>query len=354
MLPDGTTSLLIKRWTPGGLNMTELGWNKPVEALAWKNRILHPELLPTGVCTPIVGSVIDPDGEIAWLAMRDVSQALREYDRAAPLPTDQLIHRVKMILSCLARFHALWEQPDRQEILDGMDWLLPCKNYIWRNSAFYATILGKDVVGEYSPTVSHEDVLNLHAFLEWLHPSERSLLEGLLVDRRRLEDCFADLPCSLLHGDLDDRNIGLLCSPSEESELVLIDWERMGMGPAAMDVAKVLINVPMVCAPGQSLPDGSWMDELLDFYYDNYKRAGGKAMDHTTWHRSCDLALIAQALWPFPWALGNLLRTFHGEVPLPEIPGLPDAVMRLQVASSLERMRRMTDLVTCAVNRYLL
>ena len=356
MLPAGSANWLIKRWIPGGLNLAELHWSRPAEALAWQSGILRPESLPTGVKTPILGSVIDPGGELAWVAMQNVSKELMQYDRAVPLPSEQLVSRVKVILSHLARFHAIWEQPARQNTFDTMDWLLPYENYLWRRSDFYAAVLSIDAGGESGQTapVSQEDARNLQAFLEWLEPAERSILKELLVDRQRLVDRFAGLPCTLLHGDLDDRNIGLSWPSSGESVLVLIDWERMSRGPASLDVAKMMILVPMLCLPGQPIPEACLSDELLDFYYENYTRAGGKQLDYATWHRSYDLALIAESVWPFPWALGNLLRTLRGEVPLPEIPGLPEAVVHLQASSSLERMRRMVDLVMGAINRCLL
>jgi hypothetical protein len=355
MVQGGASTWLIKRWTPGGLSLAELGWNQPIEALAWQQGILRPEALPGGIKTPIIGSVIDPGGEVAWLAMADVARDLREYDRSAPLPSEQLVERIKTILASIARFHVYWEVADRQEFLDHKVWLVPFENYLWRKSAFYAAILGKDAYGGFSQVaqVDKEDVSNLYTFLEWLNPSVRPILEGLLVDRRRLVDGFAEIPCTLLHGDLDDRNIGLTQSSAGESELVLIDWERMSRGPAAMDVAKLLILVFMLCEPGAPIPDSFWSDELPDFYYENYRRAGGNKLDHDTWRKSYDLALIAEAVWPFPWALGNLMRTFRGEIPLSEIPGLPNAGERVHPQSNLENLSRMAEVIMGSMQRSL-
>jgi aminoglycoside phosphotransferase (APT) family kinase protein len=162
---------------------------------------------------------------------------------------------------------------------------------------------------------------------------------------------FSGVPSTLTHGDLDDRNIGLSWDSNAEGELVLIDWERLGRGPAAMDVAKLLILMPMLCEPGKPYPEVYWSDELPDFYYESYHQAGGKKMDIATWRRSYDLALITETLWPFPWALGNLMRTFRGEIPLSEIPGLPEAEARIQQASNLENLNHTVELVMGAINR---
>jgi len=352
-IPTSSTSWLIKCWKPGGLSLSELGWNRPVEALAWQHGILSPELIPPGVKTPIVGTVIDPGEEAAWVAMTDVLKELREYDRAAPLPSERLVSHAKAILAGLARFHAFWEQPDRQELLEGKDWLLPFENYLWRNAATYAAILKKDVVGGFSQVNSFtvESELNIQAFLGWLEPSVRPIWEELLVDRGRLVDRFTGLPYTLLHGDLDDRNIGLSWSPSGESELVLIDWEWMGKGPAAMDVAKVFIYLPLLCEPTSPCPEACWSIELLDDYYKNYRAAGGKRLDYDTWRRSYDLGLVAQALSPLPWVVGNILRTLDGKAPLPEFPGLPEEVARMLLASGMERIKRQMDSIVQAMNR---
>lgn len=354
--PAGSISLLIKRWTPGGISQSEMGWSNPVEALAWQNGILHPDSLPVGVKAPIIASVITPDTQTAWVAMTDVSKELREYDRSSPLPTERLISLAITILSDLARFHAFWEQADRQRSLTRMPWLLPFKNYLHRNTAFYASILGKDRAGrsgKVSP-VTEEDILNLQAFLDWLEPAYLSVFEELLVDRSRLVDCFADIPCTLLHGDLDDRNIGLSWSSSSEGELLLIDWEWMGCGPAAMDVAKLLIHASMMLEPGSQCPDNCWSDELPDHYYESYRLAGGTQLDYATWRRSYDLALIAQAVWPFPVAIGNILRTLHGKAPLPKIPGLSEEVTLKLLSSGLENRKTIATAIMRALHKYFL
>src|SRR5262249_15777399 len=144
-----------------------------------------------------------------------------------------------------------------------------------------------------------------------------------------LADRFTGLPHTLLHGDLDDRNIGLSWSPSGASELVLIDWEWMGSGPAALDVAKVMFMLPLICAPTAPCPPACWSDELLDHYYAHYRAAGGKQLDAETWRRSYDLGLVAQAMTPLPWAAGKVLRALEGKAPLPEFPGLPQEVVRM-------------------------
>ncbi len=346
-------TLLIKRWTPGGISQSEIGWSKPIEALAWRHGLLSKEALPVGVKTPIVGAAIDPNNEVAWVAMTDVSKELGEFDRALPLPAERLIERTKTILGNLARFHAMWEKPEKQNLLASMAWLLPLQNYLWRMADFYRDILNADVARASSQPdlYKREEYLNLMAFMEQLDPQHQALLKSLLVDRSQLADRIADIPLTLLHGDLDDRNIGLSGSASGDDEIVLIDWEWMGCGPAAMDVAKLLIHASMMIAPGSNCPEYYWSDELPDHYYESYRLAGGSRLDQATWKRSYDLALLAQGVWPFPTTLGSIIRALRGEVPLPKIPGISEEVTRVLLASGLEDRKSMLDTIMSALGR---
>jgi len=345
---DSSMSWLVKCWKPGGLGLLSLDWSKqPVEALAWQNGILRAESLPLGVRTPIVGAVIDPGGEMAWMAVKDVSKELQEYDRDVPLPPEKLVSHAKAVLAGLAQFHAFYEQPVHQKSLESMDWLLPLENYLRRDATRIASALGKAPIDGASQDDSSDVELHLDltAFLEWLVPSVRIKFEELLIDRDRLVDFFASLPKTLLHGDLDDRNIGLSWLPSGEGEVILIDWEWMGMGPAALDVAKIMIYLPLQCEPGSPCPEVCWSYELPDYYYENYLTAGGKQLNHETWRRSYDLGLVAQALSPLPWFGGNILRTLDGKDPLPE------ESIRMRLASMLQDMERLMDRIAQAMYR---
>ncbi len=353
VFPPASSGLLVKRWTPGGISQSELSWCEPAEALAWRHGILHPDALPAGIKTPIVASVVEPGGKIAWIAMTDVSRELQEFDRSSPQPSDLLISHVKSILSCLARFHAYWEPPDRQRFLAGLPWLLPFDNFLWRNSAFYADLLKIEDISEIGQpgSASDADVLNLNAFLEWLDPAGRASFTGLLTDRAPLVGRFVDIPYTLLHGDLDDRNIGLSWTASGNCDLVLIDWEWIGRGPAAMDVAKLLIHASMLLAPGSQCPETCWSTKLPDHYYESYRSAGGRLLDYSTWSRSYDLALVAQAVWPFPTVIGNILRALQGKAPLPKLPGLSEEVTLQLLGSALENRKTIGSTIMQALQR---
>ena len=109
---------------------------------------------------------------------------------------------------------------------------------------------------------------------------------------------LASHPQTLIHNDLDDRNIGLRwpdgavagSAALEQPDLVLIDWEWMALGPAAIDVANIIQRLPVMIAPGRPIPPAFWTNELADYYFLYYRAAGGKCADAARWpagERAC-------------------------------------------------------------------
>jgi hypothetical protein len=253
----GSAEWIIKRWQPGGLSEAWVGLTQPQEAQAWQPGLLRPQALPAGLATPFVGASMDPDGTGAWVAMTDVSAELAQYSSAQPLPGEVALARVTHVLDGLARFHAWWEQPQQQEKLAEDSWLLSWEDKAWCNAATYAHVLGREPAGgrgrDWPVTESRR--ANLQAFLDWLAPGNRQLWEELLCDRRALLAALQGVPHTLMHGDPDDRNIGLCCpqgagdavqGAGSPPELVLIDWEVIGVGPAAFDVAYAVWWLPFI------------------------------------------------------------------------------------------------------------
>ena len=310
---------VLKRWRPGGLSEVLLGLTQPVEALAWEHGLLRPRSLPAGLIVPILGARVEAGGAEAWVAMDDVAADLSEYTRQEPRPGAEVVRLVRQILDKLALLHVWWEQPAQQARLAACSWLLPWENQLWREVGPYAAVLGRPAAGApaWGRAVTSEFREDLHAFLAWLPPGDRRLWEDLLCDRRPLVRAFAEFPRTLLHGDADDRNIGLRWprggaaadrAPEEPPALVLIDWEWMGQGPAAFDIAKLVGSAMAVCDPSQPLPQALGSGELLDYYFERYAEAGGKLADRRLWRRSCDLVWVVGAVAEVPGIVGFCLR----------------------------------------------
>jgi hypothetical protein len=364
-LDSHATTWIVKHWKAGGARDGALGISQPVEALAWEQGWLRPSALPAGIVVPFIGVRRSPDGSQAWLAMTDISTELSAYPRLA-LSGEQVISRAKAILARLARFHALWEQPDRQAELQASRWLRHPQEYLWDLAPTYARALGRPPakgapLGASAPPVWDGLAADLGVFLEALPADQRRLWEDLLIDRQVLVEALQPYPRTLLHHDLDDRNIGLRWSHSGEdqpsarqpSELVLIDWEWMATGPAALDVARIVQFLPVVLAMGAAAPQAFWNNELADYYFARYRADGGVSADPALWRRSYGLALIAQSVAQMPFTHGRMLRSIRGDLPLPQIVGVSEELTRQNLRAGLPVMEKMVELATREVQRWL-
>jgi hypothetical protein len=290
--------------------------------------------------------------------MADVSTELSAYSRMG-LSGEQVSSRAQTILARLARFHAMWEQPARQAELQASPWLWRPEMYLWDMAPTYARALGRSPVPHIPPAAGGPPVwdglsVDLDVFLEARPADERRLWEQLLIDRQVLVDGLAAYPQTLLHNDLDDRNIGLrwssgggeTTSPTlDPPDLILIDWEWIALGPAALDVAKIVWMLPVMITPGAPIPAAIWSDRFADDYFEHYQAAGGRCADAAKWRRSYGLALIAQGVIQMPSMHGRLRRTIRGELPPPQIVGVPEAVIRQNLREGLPMMEQMEERV---------
>jgi hypothetical protein len=361
-----TASWIIKHWKAGGVRDSSLGIIQPREALAWEHGWLRHTALPAGMIVPFIGARRSPDNTEAWLAMADVSTELSAYQRLS-LSGEQVINQAQTILARLAQFHAMWEQPQRQTELQASRWLRRPEMYLWDMAPTYAQALAREPVahpplGVSAPPVWDGLSADLEAFLGDRSVGERQVWEHLLVDRRALVDGLAAYPSTLLHNDLDDRNIGLRwrseASASEAPaldwpDLVLIDWEWIARGPAAIDVANVVQRAPIMIAPGARIPETMWADELADHYFAHYRAAGGRCADAAQWRRSFGLALVAQGLIQMPFIHGSLRRAIRGELPAPQIVGVSEATIRQNLRAGLPIMEQMEQRVIREARRWL-
>ena len=307
---------MIKRWLPGGHSEALLGITQQLEALDWQHGLLQRDTLPAGVIAPIVGARLDPGETKAWLVMEDVAAALNEYSRDRPLSPAEAVVRVKQVLNHLARFHAWWERPKQQTKLRGYPWLVPVERFLWCEAPAYAAVLGRSSVGgraQGSP-VTDELRADVQAFLSWLPSGERRLWEEILWNRESLVTAFREFPQTLLHGDADDRNIGLRwpapeagSSGNTSPELILIDWEWMGSGPPALDFVRVWGTFAALCDLAQPPPETLFSSELPDYYFERYATHGGKLTDQQSWRQSYYVAAVAAALSQIPF-FGSIIR----------------------------------------------
>ena len=235
--------------------------------------------------------------------MDDASEALARYSRDAPLHPTEAVARAGQVLDGLARLHVWWEHPERQARLSACRWLVPFERALWCEAAEFARVLGKPAPAGLAPgsEPAEEFRADLAAFLAWLPAGDRPRFESLLTRREPLVEALSGLPRTLLHGDTDDRNIGLRASGAGAAsshdagsapDLVLIDWEWIGYGPPALDVARLWATLPAVCDHTLPPPEETFTFDLPDHYFDRYRAYGGVLTDRATWRRACTVAML--------------------------------------------------------------
>ena len=133
-----------------------------------------------------------------------------------------------------------------------------------------------------------------------MHPSDRSLWTEHICNRIPIIKAVSDLPQTLVHGDLDKRNIGLR-RRGDKIELLLIDWEFIGIAWPALDVIRFVNAVENV----GNVPEGS--QPLSDYYFERYAAHGGTRVDFKTWMKAFDLAFVYECLRLSPFLIGRML-----------------------------------------------
>jgi Ser/Thr protein kinase RdoA (MazF antagonist) len=260
--------------------------------------------------------------------MDDVSTAFAEYTSD---PTSS--NRLKFVLDRLARFHVLWEGHKRSHYTRDNPWLFSQESRICFNASQYAVWLERHPPGDMymnwsrrlrvrNPNLEDSARKGLLAFLDFIPGNDRCLWERHLVDRDALRKAFAGIPTTFLHGDVNERNLGI-STKGTDTDLVLIDWEWTGNGAAAWDVACFLYH--MLLRPGiepqstgRTSEDGSFshlVDEVTNYasyYYGQYLEYEGVLLSRSTWERSFRLALLGYYLWLFPINSGWLITDKNG------------------------------------------
>jgi hypothetical protein len=241
--------------------------------------------------------------------MADISNELTLFRSPEPLPTK--IEKIKFILNRLAQFHLDWEQPERLASLRGHSWLLPQERYLWAGAEARAVWLGRKKV----PEIPIRPVLQKGTldFVAWLPAADRSLWEDNMCDRQALVEAFAPLPQTLTHGDLAWNNLGLRWE-TDQTAVLPIDWELIGLGSPAMDVARLLAHT-LDLEGNLSAATAS----LSDYYLERYLAQGGTQYNAESWQKAYELATIFINLWQFPFWAGWTVG---------ENPAVPEHVLR--------------------------
>jgi thiamine kinase-like enzyme len=304
-----TRRFLLKQWTSDSTNALFLTIDRSIEALAFEAGLFSD--FPTHIGCPIVAALHQGPGENAWILMEDVSEGLAQYGRGNPHPFDIVVAKLKTILLRMAEFHIHWEAPKRTEVLNRSDWLIGIGQYLEKDELAYRHAFHEPGVKIQSRgrDVDTAFVAAMQAFVAWLPDSQREPWQHLLADRRPLLDAARSLPRTLIHGDMDDRNVGFSQRAADGSTgLTLVDWEWMAFCPGGFDVAKLLHQMNISCTPSTRVSDRYFetIPAMTQFYLDSYRKLGGR-MHEAEVRRGVELGLICEALCPMPKIIGEVL-----------------------------------------------
>jgi len=204
-------------------------------------------------------------------------------DQAPAVQGDQMqgctLEQARNALSEAAKLHAShWRDPD----LDQRSWLSGTRTA--------PSVLGPDHYRTFWAQFTQR-------YGDRVDPAARALVDPLMANFERWSETAGNAPRCLVHGDYRPDNM-LFRSPRGGATVTIVDWQTVGVGPGAADVAYFL--------GGALLPDirKEVEDDLLQHYFDCLSRYGVTDYSLDNLHRDygkhafgCALmAIIASAL----------------------------------------------------------
>lgn len=310
-------SLFVKRWNPSPwiIELTRLAHS--LEVLLYENGIFDQINSIAGMRVPVIGSVRAENGE--WIIMEDVSAELSTWKNATLdqtgffwRPSPDCLGIYTDLLDRLAQQHVKWEDPKRlkdlrtvkRHLLSQERRLRELENLFreWFGSvdsnhldspalreANAARVAGSDQWASKANFTAHRRG-NYIAFLRRLPTKDRSIWMRHMQCRDALVEAASVLPQTLLHGDLNWRNIGL-CRSGSENSFILIDWEDATLGSHAFDV------ISLISGPVFSIHE---LSSLEDHYFERYTFHGGRLLDRQKWKRACEVAFAYVGICRLP------------------------------------------------------
>ncbi|MBM3214710.1 hypothetical protein FJZ36_07330 [Candidatus Poribacteria bacterium] len=307
---DRTTEFIVKRWRRGGNTENWIRITKPLEALGWQAGLLRREAMPQGIVAPILAAWSDNSATEAWVVMEDISATLNEFrmprqwmpdEVASPAYTlDETWRRTAYVLDGVARLHVAWEGPERRPLLDSCDFLTPHRVAMEGLLPSYRWAFGLDREWTRTPNPPEWLRANANAFLERVSSGDRGIWAELICDRSPFVDALVSEPVTLLHGDLDFRNVGLRWE-DDGASVSLIDWECLGVGSLVLDATKA-------CYHALPISQGAWIDRVKERYFQAYVANGGKAYSHDAYDRAFEIAFASHGVIWFPTHAGTHIR----------------------------------------------
>lgn len=247
---------------------------------------------------PIIATYINEEANERWILMEDVSNSLKNFGPPTP-PTADIL---KKILYKMGQFHSLtWNDSN---LIESSPWLMKFEDFFKGGcKILQSAIEGKAL----NPWVQNylgdnpELIESFSVFLNWLNEDERLMLQKLIYNPDLILDKLSKSAEAVCHNDLYFPNVGW-----DNDELLLIDWEFVGISPTAWDIYNLYSGIPC--------PDLK-EEEAFEAYFKGVE-ADGLKVDKTSWiktYRQLDIISI------LAFELKDLVpRAFSSKSSLPE------------------------------------
>jgi hypothetical protein len=246
------------------------------EALAWTSGLL--DRLPPEAAHPIIACARDGAG---WaILMRDVSGALfPPHDPYTGLPMTAA--EDARILDALAAMHAsFWDDAETASPAQGF--CTPEARY----RAFSPETGRCEATGsDFYPRIIREGWDLLPSLVD---PGIADLVAGLADDPTPLTAALARYPQTVVHGDPRPPNLGLHHNDTGVPRVVLLDWQFVGPGAPAVDLAWYLYT----SGPGRPHAPNA----VIGCYRQCLARRLGPRFSDDWWRPQLELSLLGQML----------------------------------------------------------
>lgn len=264
---------------------------------------------------PIVEVCNNIETNERWILMADVSEELKNFGPPTPPTADDL----KLLLYKMGKLHSLtWE---RNNLSTEYPWLMDFEVWVKNGSCLLKSIMDNNIEAPFVVNYLKDKPALLTAFpkfLEWLPDSRREILKQFIYYPEKILNYINLCPKAICHNDLHFSNIGL-----SNSNVLLIDWEFIGVAPTAWDIFSLYGGIPN---PALS------QDEAFEVYFSSVEE-NGITVDREAWikvYRNLELIEILtyalRDLVPHAFSENSKLPEEHKDIVKGELNSLIDKI----------------------------
>jgi thiamine kinase-like enzyme len=247
---------------------------------------------------PIVATYKNEETNERWILMEEVSYSLKNFGPPTPPTADTL----KKVLYKMGQFHSLtWND---NSLIEKYPWLMKFEDFFRGGCKILQSAIEQKSLETWVQSYLDDNpelIESFSEFLNWLNKNERYILKQLIYNPDLILSKLSKSAEAVCHNDLYFPNVGW-----NNDELLLIDWEFIGVSPTAWDIYNLYSGIPC--------PD--LKEEEAFAVYFNGVEADGLKVDRVSWIKTYRQLNIISIL---AFELKDLVpRAFSNKSTLPE------------------------------------